>query len=98
MQFMHYGVCQPAMQSLDMIGQHNCTAVMMLHSCGELVMWLYQSWDLIGVWNSSLHAQGFSPSSPDPFPSLRVGFGDETNGAKHSDHQTNTNWELFHQI
>ena len=28
--------------------------------------------------NSSAQDQGFGPKSPDPFPSLRVGSGDET--------------------
>ena len=50
----------------------------MLHSYSKVVMWLYQSWNLTGAWNSSVLDQGFGPSSPDHFPSFRVGCGDET--------------------
>ena len=47
----------------------------MLHSCGKFAMWLSRAAISLARGNSSAQAQGFCPSSPDPFPPWRWGLG-----------------------
>ena len=76
---------QPVIKlTLNLIGQWNWiayTAIQqwsMLHSCGKLVMWLSQSFDLIGAWKFLSAGLRILPKFIRPFSSLEVGSGDET--------------------
>ena len=52
--------------------------IAMLHSCGKLVIWLSQSYDLIGAWKFLSAGPRILPKFTRPFSSSRVGSGDET--------------------
>ena len=70
----HYGcICmwlQPAIkqQISNLIGQQNLYSyTVMMHACGKLVMWLSRAVISLVRGSSSAQAQGFCPSSLDPW-------------------------------
>ena len=85
--WLHLHVITTAVkQTLNLTGQGNwiassysCTAsIVMLHSCGKLVMWLSQSCDLTGTWKFLSAGPRSLPKFTRLFSSLEVGSGDET--------------------
>ena len=57
-------------QILNLIGRQNLysyTVTVMMHACGKLVMWLSRAVISLARGSSSAQAQGFCPSSLDPW-------------------------------